>query len=153
MVVRRKFYGNGGSTQCDGATLPPRGATTVPAQTLGVIEPKGVASPATTQIISGGVYEIADNFTCTITIDSVAAAAGVRLRQANSGTTLTNVNIVVNAGSSGSNLWIEKLNITNTLDKPIIQFSNDTADNVLTISGNSTLSLNADLPQSILAEV
>ncbi|SEH26795.1 flagellin [Selenomonas sp. KH1T6] len=129
-----------GSNQNAGASTGPRGATATSVTSTG---PTGAATnvPSNGQIDYGGVYTIPADFTGTINISSVAAAGGVKLSQV-SGTTLTDVNIVVDAPQSGTaKLWIENLNITNSTNNNVIQFSANSSVNVLTLIGDNNIEL------------
>ena len=133
--------GTGGTGGTGGPVSPygPRGATTVPVTSTGPTMQE--TWPDDGVIRYGGLYTIPEGYTGRVTIESLAAAGGVRLAQA--GGTLSNVYINVESpASGGANLWIDNLNISNTINGgSLIQFSG--GDNTLTLIGNSILSQTA----------
>ena len=132
------LYRNASLRNHDGFISPygPRGATPAPVTSFG---PTTTESwPSDGVIRYGGAYTIPDGYVGTVTIDGTAAAGGVRLSQA--GEILENVNINVEAPSSGgANLWLDGVHIENSDDASIIQFAG--SDNTLTLLGDSTLVL------------
>ena len=99
--------------------------------TAPTVDPTTIPSTVNTYTISAdGVYQFADGFTGTVTIN----ATNVKLIGASS--TLNNVSIDASA-VSGINLWIQDLNISSTELKNLIRFGSGT--NTLTVKGTNTL--------------
>ncbi|SFT56870.1 flagellin [Selenomonas sp. GACV-9] len=117
----------------DGATGV-RGATSVTPLDDGPTGTPTVIASGDYTISAGGVYQLADGYTGTVSISAEAAASGVRFTQQTAAMALNNVTI--NVSGDNAKLWIENLNITNT-EGNVIQFTGE--NNQLTLLGSSTL--------------
>ncbi len=129
-----------GKTLLDGSYRRYRKAAYQPA------DPTSITTSPVTVIPSGdytvateGVFELPPGYTGTITIAS--GLKNVKLRQQNSAP-LSGV-YIKGPASGNANLWIENLNISNSRDESIIEFSG--SDNYLSISGSNTLSHNGSI--------
>ena len=87
-------------------------------------------SPNLIEINGDGEYEIPNGFSGTIKVN----AANVKLKQADSSTTLSNVTIEGPPGGN-ANLWIENLNIASSTNASAIKFQG--SGNVLNIKGTN----------------
>ena len=89
-------------------------------------------------IENDGVYTLGTGYSGTISISD--GVRNVKLVQADNSTSLSGVHIIGGSGG-GTNLWIEDLNISNTIlptTGSLIKFQG--SDNVLLIKGNNRLS-------------
>lgn len=87
-----------------------------------------ISDEDSTTITQGGIYSISSNFTGTITVNTSDPVKFVSSH-------LKNVQI---ESSSGANIWIENMSITNTEDKSAFKFQG--SGNVLTVVGNNSFS-------------
>ncbi len=104
---------------------------------LTMSEPTGVTqtlSSGAVSITQDGVYIIPSGYSGDVTIAS--GVQNVEIRQENPGEVLHEVYIVGPSGG-GANIWINGLNIQNTVDKSIIMFQGN--NNYLTVIGNNTI--------------
>lgn len=98
-------------------------------------EPSGtVQSISGNTITSDGVYIIPSGFSGTIQVAN--GVQNIEIRQQDPRAELRDVYIVGPSGG-GANIWINNLNINNSLDGSIIKFQG--SNNYLTIVGNNTI--------------
>ena len=88
-------------------------------------------------INSDGVYVLANGYTGNITVN----AQNVKITQEDSTTVLNNVSILGPSGGN-ANMWIEDLNIKNTIDKNVIKFRD--TNNFLSVKGDNVLGVESD---------